>query len=527
MNHDITKIKALQFEYEIDKLWWNDNTKPMNQLLEMVGIPYDRTDLMDFGYLLSEDCIDTFGLAKTIQMMASFIPFNCQNVHTDESEGQTCLNQKCSSYNNGKPNCYTIFSDCWADIHLYIYLAIAIGGKSALKELKKEWSDIDSEIFYLYFHNNKGDIKKGIYEKELYEDNLSIKDVVTIHLKKIGDDKMSKPFFVTLSELNESDDISVYWTDGMMYVEDESDGQAVTSLSLFQAYRFAVLINASIFDYTASDKEVKELSEQMLELIDEDFYKVNIWDYLDDIKDDFKNLTNIEIGIDNKRQIVCAMTDMQENNSVHLRGSATFIAKTLWDYIKGNKNLYQGCDNKTINQLADKYLQTDDYDIIKFAEELHKKCQYKMDMPKDFNEYLIKSTNISEKCYYLLGHLIKHNRKYKNDILVGYIDWFGDYEENERYIYCHINAVDNEIYFYENHTHSSKCAYLHDIAFFHLVNDPTRIQQDIVIKFTDEYIDNVVADKMDYIYGTDDPYFGEDWGYNYCHMYGTSGQYVL
>ena len=146
MNKNTDNIKALQFEYEIDKLWWgkNGDKEPINELLKMIDIPYDREDMMDLGYLLSEDCIDTFGLPKTIQMMASFIPSNCQNIHTDESEGQTCLNQKCSFYNNGKPNCYTIFSDCWADIHLYIYLAIAIGGKSALKELKREWNDIDS-----------------------------------------------------------------------------------------------------------------------------------------------------------------------------------------------------------------------------------------------------------------------------------------------------------------------------------------------------------------------------------------------
>lgn len=154
-----------------------------------------------------------------------------------------------------------------------------------------------------------------------------------------------------------------------------------------------------------------------------------------------------------------------------------------------------------------------------------------MEIPKTFNEYLTQSHSISEKCYYLLGQLIKNNREYQNDILVGYIDWFGDYEENERYIYCHIDSEKNEIYFYENRKDHKKggYAFLHDIAFHHLVNDQTRIQEDIIIKFTDQYIEQIVTDKICDIYGCteDNVYENSDWGYNYCHMYCQGiGKYI-
>ena len=45
---------------------------------------------------------------------------------------------------------------------------------------------------------------------------------------------MSKPFWVALSELKTEDKISVYWEDGMMYVNDESDGQATEMFLSFK-----------------------------------------------------------------------------------------------------------------------------------------------------------------------------------------------------------------------------------------------------------------------------------------------------
>ncbi len=523
MNTNIDNIKALQFEYEIDKLWWNDNTKPMNQLLEMVDIPYDRTDLMDFGYLLSEDCIDTFGLTKTIQMMASFIPFNCQNVHTDESEGQTCLNQKCSSYNNGKPNCYTIFSDFWADIHLYIYLAMAIGGESALKELKKEWSDIDSEIFYLYFHDNKGDIRKGIYEKELYEDNLSIEDVVKIHLAKIkGDDKMSKPFWDALSDLK--GELSVFWTYGTMYINGEDDTQASTSgVTLFQAYRFASIIQTNNFDYDASDEAIKEFQKELLKFYQEVFsedeqkkYIIDVWEYLDDIADDYKKLTGININdIDYKRTIVSYMSETDwENNCAMGFGSGTYIARLISDHIVGDeRNNVARCNNPLAIELAEKYLQTDDYDIIKFAEELHKRIEElhmnTYNKPTTLDAFIKSAYHLTERCYFIGTSLLSEQKEFDLKFMVGVINWQGDWEKP---IYCCMNSKTKDIWFEANGT---KSAFIYDMALPHLMCgcDFNEIQ----IKLTHDNVNKIMKEYNLEQKGIIDAYI-------HCNMYGTQAK---
>ena len=59
-NKDINEIKALEFDYQIDIMWSNGNTEPMEKLLEMMDIPYSRDDLMDFGWLLNESFINDF-----------------------------------------------------------------------------------------------------------------------------------------------------------------------------------------------------------------------------------------------------------------------------------------------------------------------------------------------------------------------------------------------------------------------------------------------------------------------------------
>lgn len=386
---------------------------------------------------------------------------------------------------------------------------------------------IDAELYYDENYNNMED------EEYIYEDGQIIKRNKTT---KQRSDKM-KPFIKAFNELDKAEpkDISVYWDGGLMRVEDQNDNQATISTDLFNAYLFALYIKTPVFDYVADDETVKEFQKQLIKFGKEcdnleDKYYVDVWKYLDDIAEDFEKLTGKTINdIDYKRMIVAYMSDTSEDECGMGFGSATYIARLLSDHIIGNeRNNIAKCNNPLTIELANKYLQTDNYDIIKFAEELHKECQYKMKMPKDFNEYLLKASSISEKCYYLLGRLLQNNREYENDILVGYIDWFGDYEENERYIYCHIDSVKNEIYFHENREHSCKSAYLHDIAFPHLVGDPSRIQEDIIIKFTEQYIDDIVSEKMHDIYGIDDdPYFGNEWGYNYCHMYGTTGQYAL
>lgn len=450
-----------------------------------------------------------------------------------------CQNTKCENYRNDN-NDWCSYSD-WADACIVdtvynILFAFEIGGWSAIDELRPQFDKrvinrICETLPQKYI---------GKREKELYQDNLPIDKVIKLYKYKIlGSDKMSKPFWDALSDLK--GELSVFWTYGTMYINGEDDTQASTSgVTLFQAYRFASLIKTSCFDYDASDEAIKEFQAQLLEFYQEVFsedeqkkYIIDVWEYLDDIADDYKKLTGVTINdIDYKRAIVSYMSETDwENNCAMGFGSGTYIARLISDHIVGDeRNNVARCNNPLAIELANKYLQTDNYDVVKFAEELHKECEYKMDIPKNFNEYLLKAHTISEKCYYLLGRLLQNNREYTNDILVGYIDWFGDYEENERYIYCHIDSIKNEIYFYENREHPCKSAYLHDIAFPHLIGDPSRIQEDIVIKFTEQYIDDVVKNKMYDIYGidsNDDPYFGNEWGYNYCHMYGTVGGYAL
>ena len=219
-----------------------------------------------------------------------------------------------------------------------------------------------------------GDLEVVKKHSNIHKDIIGWFEQGDEYFKNKGDDSMAKPFWVALSELKIEDDISVYWDDGTMYINDESDGQATAQVSLFQSYKFAVLINASNFDYTASDKEVEKLSEELLDLIDEDFYAINIWNYIDDISSDFYKLTKRWLTIDDKRHIVCAMTEMGDGYDLTCGfGSASVIAKMLWDYIKGNEKAnIPKTNNIIINRLADKYLQTDTYDIMKFAEELHK-----------------------------------------------------------------------------------------------------------------------------------------------------------
>lgn len=342
---------------------------------------------------------------------------------------------------------------------------------------------------------------------------------------------MSKPFWVALSELKgRYDDISVFWIDNTMYVNDNYDGQADTTTTLFQAYRFASLIQTPNFDYDASDEEVKELHEELLEFYKDDWnsdkerehYIVNVWQYLDDIADDYFKLTGVKINdIDFKRQIVSYMSETDwENNACMGFGSATYIARLLSDHIIGDKrNNVKQCNNPIAIRLAIKYLPTDNYDLHKFAKALHEECRPMMQVPKDFNEFLVQAQTITEKCYCLLGYLVKNQIPYNNEVLVGYIDWFGDFNIEDRYIHCHIDSINNQIYFKENRK-ASPSAYLHDIAFPHLVIDQERIQKDIRIKLTDRYIDDIIADKM-----SKDEY-EKQMGYVYCHIYGTKGQYI-
>lgn len=531
------KCKALDYYYNFIKQHnYNFQDKEVIELLENTSVgdsilneswwedSNDNFSDMFVSHFKAKEIIDMFdGYKAPKNLTEEEIEEQCftSDFYTYGKYAPKCCNTKCEYYKNDGGNMWCSYSDwadaCMVDTVYNILFAFGIGGWSAIDELKPQFDKriinrISEELPTKYI---------GIKEKKIY-----------------GDDKMTDVFFENLAKLNDNDDIFVFWDGdtynddgsvydgdnygfGTMYVNDESEHQAQEVTTLFEAYKFALLINACHFDYVASDKLIKEFGEQLLDLVDEDFYKINIWDYIDDIKDDFKALTGIELDIEDKRHIVCAMSDTEEQNGVHIVGSHSYIAKTLSDYL-------QKCDNPIATTLRESYLKPSEYDLHKFAKALHQ-TNVKMSTPQTFMEYLKMSNAISEKCYYLLQQLIKNDREYENDILVGYIDWFGDYDENERYIYCHINAIDNEIHFYESReTGSPKSAYLHDIAFLHMIGDEYRIQQDIKIKFTDKYIEEELKNKMYEMYGIkeDDIYNSTDWGYIYCHMYGTTGSIV-
>lgn len=238
--------------------------------------------------------------------------------------------------------------------------------------------------------------------------------------------------------------------------------------------------------------------------------------YFENEKDDKMNeaLNNYkELLLENGR--LCYQVDAGQSGKeiYEYSGFIEYIQKLCKKYdIEFNK--------KDIDKEWYNYVQTKSYEIEKKLENIlfkQKSTQTKWITPKNIKEYLEQSSIITEKCYYLLGTLRKNEISYKRKILVGYIDWFGDYKENERKIYCHIDTDKNQIYFKENRK-ATKSAFLHDIAFQYLITDLHRIQHDIEIKLTQDLIDNEVKNKIG-------EYTGEDWGYIHCHMGQTIGSY--
>lgn len=288
--------------------------------------------------------------------------------HTDFGDKynvyQPCTNHKCF-YNKKEEKCKyfgnnEILYDCFSDIMYNLVLCIELGGNNAVKELKEQ---VDKDV--LKWASDNYNTKKGIIEKEVY-----------------GDDNMSKPFWVALSEIQgRAYEISVFWTDGMMYINGKNDSQANTNTSLFQAYRFALLLETPQFDYEATDEEVKEFQKQLLEFHRDDFseveqeqYIVDVWDYLDDIATDYYQLTGVQINdIDFKREIVSHMSETDLENEIGMGfGSATYIARLIHDYIVGDERTgRKGCDNDVAIKLAKQYLHTDTYNLQDFAQALH------------------------------------------------------------------------------------------------------------------------------------------------------------
>lgn len=282
---------------------------------------------------------------------------------------QPCTNKKCFYYDaddEDKETCKyfgnnEILYDCLSDIMYNIILCIELGGNNAIKELEKQ---VDKDVLK-WASDNYNTKKYGIIEKQVY-----------------GGDKMGKPFWVALSEIKgESYELSVFWTDNMMYINGKDDSQANTSTSLFQAYRFASLIGTPQFDYEATDEEVKEFQKELLDFYKDIFsdeeqkqYIVDVWEYLDDIATDYYQLTGVQINdIGFKRAIVSHMCETDLENEVGMGfGSATYIARLVHDYIIGDKRTgRKGCDNNVAIELAKRYLQTDDYNLHDFAKALH------------------------------------------------------------------------------------------------------------------------------------------------------------
>ena len=376
------EIKSLEFEQLIDSTWCSMKTNYdktlINKLLEECDIGFDREDIMVWGNYRLSSIVDKYGLENVIMGFKSYIPSNAEKVWGDSSE-VTCLCEDCEYFKNKKGDwlgCYNWFGSCWEDLVIYVTMAVMIGGNNAKREIEEQWGL--SRIWIDRICDNQ----YGWFEEELYEKNMSIEEAV-LKFKKIvyGDEDM---FLQKFTELNINDGLTVFWTDNLMYVNDEYDGQATITTDLFSAYKFALLIKAINFDYEANDEDVKYLGEQLLTLCDKNECSsrkmINIWDYFDDISDDFEKLTGRRLGIGDKRIIVANITEVGDENhsigSLECWGSATFIASLLWKYVKGDelRNI-QPCDNSVINELADEYLEADTYDLHKFAEELHKKAQ--------------------------------------------------------------------------------------------------------------------------------------------------------
>lgn len=278
------------------------------------------------------------------------------------TEYNPCTNKNCR-YNQGKYanknvcgyfSCNERMFDCFGELFASIQAYVDVCGIENIDELHKK-------------HN----IHKDIIGWFKYGDD---------YFK--GDDNMSKPFWVALSEIKgRAYELSVFWTDGMMYINDKNDSQASTNTSLFQAYRFALLLETPQFDYEATDEEVKEFQKELLEFHKDDFseeeqeqYIVDVWDYLDDIATDYYQLTGIQINdIDFKREIVSYMSETDLENEVGMGfGSATYIARLIHNYIMGDeKTGRKGCNDDVAIKLAKQYLPTDTYNLQDFAKALH------------------------------------------------------------------------------------------------------------------------------------------------------------
>lgn len=240
-------------------------------------------------------------------------------------------------------------------------------------------------------------------------------------------------FFYDFLSLTIGDEISVFWVDYTMYIEDEEENKVIMNdVSLYEACKFSKLIKG-VFDYEATDKEIVKFYNDLSFDYDD---SVNVFDYLEDIKDDYRKITGNIISMDEIRQIVSWMSDLTEDNS------DTYIANILWKGIKGDENSIVGnCSEQIANKLADKYLQFGEYDLIGFAKELHEIVQKNTIITIEGSlwvnsakyEYVdkIKITDEEVEIYnknVMIGCILRKNintlveQNYKDDIMTDLID---------------------------------------------------------------------------------------------------------
>ena len=116
-----------------------------------------------------------------------------------------------------------------------------------------------------------------------------------------GDDNMSD-LIKLINKLSitdeDSKEPSVFWIDGMMYINDDSEHQFTLETDLFDAWKFAKIFCLN-FDYDASDKQVLELGQTIVsKYYKDDIVSVNkeiiIDTFFDMIKKDFNEILLVD-----------------------------------------------------------------------------------------------------------------------------------------------------------------------------------------------------------------------------------------
>lgn len=172
----------------------------------------------------------------------------------------------------------------------------------------------------------------------------------------------------------------VFWTENMMYIDDNSGHNFTLQTDLYYAWKFAHIFDLDL-DYDASDDEVLKLGELIVSEYNDcdDFYLIDVDEYFNDIQRDFNEVLGLKWNDTDWQQVKRNIIQQIENNvdEIGVGGSATFIAKWLYDTINDRivyeKHEYPNENKSLLLDLRNTYLSTDSYDIEKFAKGLHNK----------------------------------------------------------------------------------------------------------------------------------------------------------